>query len=319
MSTTAAVPAAESSPTPAPAPTASPEAGPSTLALVAAFGSIYVIWGSTYLAIRVVVQTMPPLMAASARFLVAGALLFAWLVARGVAPPTPRQWGGATLIGGLLLLGGNGGVMIAETMIESGVTALLVALVPLWMVAMNALRPGGVAPGLAEIGGLLLGFAGVWMLVAPSGGVAVDWRGAAAVIGATMLWALGSVMTRHITLPSSRLMSTAGQMLAGGALLLVAGLARGEWRGLNPAGWSTGSVFALAYLIVFGSLVAFSAYVWLLNVTTPARVGTYALVNPAVAVVLGAVVLGERLDWKVLGAMALIITAVVVITRYSRK
>ncbi len=294
-------------------------ATPSIALVLAAFAAIYVIWGSTYLAIRVVVLTMPPLLSAGLRFSVAGAILYWVMRWRGEARPTRTHWLGAAICGTLMLLGGNGGVVLAETIIDSGVAALLVATVPMWMVAVNALRPGGVWPSLAEVSGLVVGFAGVWVLVQPVAGGGVNPLGALLVVCASLSWASGSIYSRHAPLPKSPLLSTAMQMLGGGAALFVAGTLRGEWGGVDPARWSVASLGSLLYLIVFGSLVAFSAYVWLLRVSTPARVGTYAFVNPAVAVFLGWLVLSEPLSASLLVAMGLIVVAVVIVTRYGRR
>lgn len=302
------------------APPAAPTHGtPSAALVLAAFAAIYVIWGSTYLAIRIVVLSMPPMLSASVRFMVAGGVLYAWRRWRGDARPSAVHWRSAALIGSLMLLGGNGGVVVAETLIDSGAAALLVATVPLWMVTVNALRPAGVRPGIAEIVGLILGFGGVWVLVQPGTRGGVNLFGAAIVVGASLSWAIGSVYSRHVALPTSPLLSTAMQMLAGGAALLVGGTIRGEWAGAHPAQWTLSSLAALLYLVIFGSLIAFSAYVWLLRVSTPARVGTYAFVNPAVAVLLGWLILAEPLRPSILVAMTLITLAVIVITRYGRR
>jgi drug/metabolite transporter (DMT)-like permease len=292
---------------------------PPAALVLAAFAAIYLIWGSTYLAIRVVVQTMPPLLSAGARFLAAGAILYAFMRLRGVGRPKPAEWIGASICGTLMLLGGNGGVVLAETLIDSGAAALLVATMPMLMVAVNALRPGGVCPSLAELAGLLVGFAGVWVLVRPDTGGGVHPIGAGLVVCGSLSWAIGSIYSRHAKLPKSPLLSTAMQMLAGGAALTLAAGLRGEWARVDPAVWSPASLAALLYLVAFGSIIAFSAYIWLLQVSTPARVATYAYVNPPVAVFLGWLILGEPLGPSLLAAMALIVVAVVVITRFGRR
>ncbi len=296
--------------------------GPALLTLLLAFACVYIIWGSTYLAIRVAVQTLPPLIMAGVRFLVAGAVMYTWLRYRGVPHPTRVHWRSALIIGGLMLFGGNGAVVLAETMIHSNIAALLVATVPLWMVFLNAIRPGGRWPNVADCIGLLAGFAGVYVLLDPSNVPAeatIHPVGAALVLIASLLWAIGSLYSRHAPLPQSRSLATAIQMLAGGALLVVAGVARGEWATMDPQTFSVASLLALAYLTVFGSIIAFTAYMWLLHVTTPARVGTYAYVNPVVAVVLGWSILSEPVPPATIAAMTLIVIAVALITTYGRR
>jgi drug/metabolite transporter (DMT)-like permease len=285
--------------------------------VLAAFAAIYLIWGSTYLAIRLAIETMPPLLMAGTRFTVAGLLLFAWARTRGGAPaPTRRQWGAAALMGVLLLACGNGGVSWSEQRVASGLAALLVALVPLWTVLLEWARPGGRRPAAAVLVGLALGLGGVALLVAPgsTGGRGVDPVGALVLLGATLAWSIGSVSARRLPLPSSPLMATALEMLAGGAALLVAGLAGGEGRALHLAAITPRSLLALGYLVVFGSLVAFTAFVWLLRVRPAGRVATYAFVNPAVAVLLGWAVLGEALAARTLVAAAVIVAGVALIT-----
>ena len=288
---------------------------PSRTLVVLAFLSIYVLWGSTYLAIRVAVETLPPFGMAATRFLVAGVLLGAWTLLQGkFERPTLVHWRSATIVGSLLLFSGNGCVVLAETRVESGVAALVIATTPLWMISIHALAPGGTRPRLAEIAGLALGFAGVWVLVDPGVGRAVDPFGTVLLVIATISWASGSLYSRSAPLPRSPLQGAAMEMLAGGAVLLVASLVRGEWAAVDPARFSLASVASLAYLVVFGSLVGFSAYIWLLRVTTPAKVATYAYVNPVVAVALGWAVLSEPITTDTLVATALIVAAVVLTT-----
>lgn len=294
---------------------------PSRLALIAAFGAVYVIWGSTYLAIRFAVETLPPFLMAATRFLVAGGLLLAWVGRRrGGERLTARHWGAATVVGGLMLLAGNGTVVWAEQFVASGLVALLVATVPLWMVLLDWARPGGTRPGPAVVLGLAVGFAGVAVLIGPGNGAAdaVALLPALALLGASAAWALGSIYSRRASLPSTPLLSTAVQMLAGGALLAVVGLASGEAAAIDPEVISQRSVLGLVYLIVFGSLIAFSAYVWLLRVSTPAKVSTYAYVNPMVAVLLGAALANEPLTPRVGVAALLVIAAVALVTLKRR-
>jgi len=291
-------------------PIAAPRA--STVAL--AFAAIYLIWGSTYLAIRVAVQTIEPLTMAGLRFAVAGAGLYAFNRLVGDPRPTLAEWRAAAIVGGLMLLGGNGAVVWAETRVASGVAALIIATVPLWMVTLDAaLRRA--RPRAGEVAGLVLGFAGVWVLIDPGVGRGVDPFGAGLLLFASASWAVGSLYSRVAGLAASPREATAMQMLAGGALLLVAGGLKGEWPTIDPARFSAASLVALGYLTVFGSLVAFSAYVWLLRVSTPARVSTYAYVNPVVAVLLGWLILDEPLTPDTFLASGLIVTAVLLTAR----
>ena len=285
--------------------------------VVLAFLAIYLIWGSTYLAIRFAIETIPPLLMAAARNLLAGGALYLWAQRRGAVRPTAAQWRAAAIVGGLLLLGGNGAVVWAEQYVPSGLTALLVAMVPVWMVLLDWWRQGGTHPGARVFIGLALGFAGMAVLVGPEhlmGAGHVDHLGAAVLALGTLSWAIGSLYSRTALLPSSPLLATAMEMLCGGALLALAGTVRGEWAAVDLAAVSLRSSVSLAYLVVFGSLVAFTAYVWLLRVTSPARVSTYAFVNPVVAVLLGWALAGEALAARTVLATAVIVAAVAVIT-----
>ena len=299
----------------------SPRPEPSTPAVALAFAAVYIIWGSTYLAIRIAVQTLPPFTMAGTRFAVAGAVMYAWFRGRS-GRPTPRHWCSATIVGGLMLLGGNGAVVWAETMVHSGIAALLVAIVPMWLVVLSALRPTGTRPNWFDVLGLLIGFAGVYVLVAPSTGAAetaIKPLGAGLLLFASFSWACGSLYSRTAELPRNQGMATAIEMLAGGALLLIVGAATGEWSGIDPREFSAKSLLALLYLIAFGSIVAFSAYMWLLQVSTPAKVGTYAYVNPIVAVFLGWLILSEPFGRTTLIATTLILCGVVLITALGRR
>jgi drug/metabolite transporter (DMT)-like permease len=289
--------------------------------LVLAFAAVYVIWGSTYLAIQFAIKTLPPLLMAGVRFLLAGAVLYLFMRVRGQRAPTARQWRTTAVIGALLVTAGNGGVVLAETSVPSGVVALMVAMVPLWMVLLEWLRPGGVRPTARTAAGLVVGFAGIVLLVGPgdlAGGGGVNPAGALLVLCGSLCWAAGSIYARSAALPENGFMATAMEMTCGGALLLAIGLARGELGAWNPAGVSAESVAGLAYLVVFGSLVGFSAYIWLLGNTTTARVSTYAYVNPVVAVLLGWWLANEPLTARVLLAAGVIVAAVAVITTGRR-
>lgn len=300
------------------APSSSSLRAPSRARIGLAFAAVYVLWGSTYLAIRFGVETVPPFLMAGTRHLTAGLVLYLWMRSRGGERPRARHWKGAAVVGGLMLLGGNGLVTWAEQRVPSGLAALIVASVPIWMSVFEAIEKGR-RPRAAVIGGLLLGLAGIGLLIAPGrlgGNGHVDWIGAAALLTAAFCWSLGSLYSRRAQLPASILMATAMEMVAGGVWLWLAGLLAGEGSRLDLAAVSLRSALSLGYLIVFGSLIGFTAYVWLLKVTTPARVSTYAYVNPIVAVLLGALFAGEAVTPRIavaslviIGAVALIISA----------
>ena len=291
---------------------------PKALKIGLALAAVYVIWGSTYLAIRFAIETLPPFWMAGVRFLVSGLLLYGWARWRGAPRPSRVHWGSAALIGGLLLMGGNGAVVWAEQRLDSGAAALLVSTVPLWMVLFEWLRKGGTRPTLGVVAGLALGFAGLVMLVKPGGG-GFNGAGVAVLLLGCMSWAWGSLRSRHVPLPESPILTTGMEMLAGGALLMVLGLLTGEAGRLDLAGASLKSVLALGYLTTFGSLVGFTAYIWLLRVTSPALVSTYAYVNPVVAVLLGWAFAGEPLTAGMLVAAAVILTGVALITVFRNR
>lgn len=292
-----------------------PEGRHAALLLPAAFATVYVVWGSTYLAIRIAIETMPPLLMAGTRFLLAGALLYAAL-GRRWPRPTRQHWVAATVIGGLMLLGGNGAVTWAEQWVPSGLAALLVATMPLWFVLHGWSWGGDGRPGLATTLGILVGLAGVALLVGfdPALGGRSEVIGALVILLGAFSWAAGSLLSRGAALPRAPLQAVALEMLAGGALLTLAGLALGEGAALDPGAFSLRSLAAWAYLVVFGSIVAFSAYIWLLKATTPAKVSTYAYVNPVVAVFLGWAVLAEPITARTLVAAAIILGSVMLIT-----
>jgi len=292
---------------------------PPTWKLMVAFGLVYLIWGSTYLAIRIGVETMPPYVMAGIRFMIAGVLMFVIARASGAKMPSRLDWRSGLIIGGLLLLGGNGGVSYAEQKLPSGLAALLVATVPMWMALIEWLRPGGNRPSIQVIIGLVVGFGGMIVLVGPDkilAGHGIDLPSLGVILVGTILWATGSIYSRteHAHLPESPLMATAVEMLAGGVLIVVFAGITGEFGHFNPAQVSASSLLALGYLIVFGSLVAYTCYTWLLQVSTPARVSTYAYINPVVAVILGWLILSEPLTRDMAIATPLILMAVVLIT-----
>lgn len=291
-------------------------APPSRARILVAYATVYVVWGSTYLAISFAITTLPPFLMAAARFLVAGTLLYLWMIARGAARPTAAHWKSAAIVGAFLLLGGNGAVVWAEQRVPSGIAALLVATLPLWMVLLEWLGPDRRRPTARVALGLLAGMVGVVVLVGPGairGQGNVDLIGSAALVAGSLAWAAGSLYSRRAALPAAPQLGTAMQMLAGGLMLAVVGLAVGEGRALDVAAVSPTSLAALLYLIVFGSLIGFSAYVWLLRVEPPSRVATYAYVNPVVAVALGWLLAGETLSPQTLVAAAIIVGAVVLI------
>lgn len=280
--------------------------------------ALYIVWGSTYLAIRYAVETIPPFLQAGMRFFASGLILLAWRRAAGDELPTPRQWRSTAIIGILLLLGGNGLVSFAEQRIASGIAALIVGTVPLWLVLIEALRPGGIKPGWQAILGLLVGFVGIYLLVGPSeltGKLQFDLIGTLAVIAASFLWSIGSIYSRSADVPRSTLMMTGAEMLTGSlALFLFSGLV-GEWQGFHVAAVTTNSWLGLAYLITFGSLIGFVSYGWLLQNAPVSLVATYAYVNPLVAVFLGNLFLKEPLNPRTLLAAGIIIGSVVFINR----
>ena len=284
--------------------------------LLLAFAALYIIWGSTYLGIRIAIETIPPFTMAAARFLAAGAILYAWGRRRGAPKPTAAQWRSAAAIGVLLLLLGNGGVVWAETRVPSGLAALMVGAEPLWAALLDWVRPGGRRPSLGVAVGLLAGFAGVALLIAPGelGGKAVDPIGAIVLTIAAVGWAIGSIYSRHADTPKNPLLATGINMLAGSAALGIAAVMNGEIGRLHPAAISARSLLALAYLIVFGAVVGFTAYIWLLRNTTLAKASTYAYVNPVVAVILGWLILGEPITARTMLAAAVIVTGVILIT-----
>jgi drug/metabolite transporter (DMT)-like permease len=285
--------------------------------IIAAFASIYIIWGSTYLAIRYAIETIPPFIMGGVRFLISGALLYIWARYRGAPKPNPLHWRNAIIAGGFLLLGGNGAVVWAEQFVPSGLTALLVSILPFWLVIIEWMRPPRRRPSGAVILGLVLGFIGIIVLVGPgSVGGQGDVRpiGALVLILGSLSWAIGSFWSRDASLPDSGLLTTGMEMLGGGTLLLIVGVLSGELSHLDVRHISHASTVGLLYLITFGSLLGFTSYIWLLDKVSPARLGTYAYVNPIVAVLLGWAIAGETLSARTAVAAAIVICAVALIT-----
>lgn len=289
--------------------------------ILVSFAAVYLIWGSTYLAINYAEATIPPLLMAGARFLIAGGLLYGWVRLRGGARPAWSHWRSAAIIGVLMLAGGNGGVVIAERTIPTGLAALLISTVPLWMVLIEGLRRGGRRPSLPVMLGLGIGFVGVALLVGPRafvGGIG-GLGGMLIVVVGALSWAIGSLYSRTATLADSPLMGNALEMLAGGALLMLIALGTGEGGKLHLDQITLRSALSLAFLVIFGSLIAFTAYAWLLRHVSVARVSTYAYVNPVVALLLGFAFNGERPTPLTLLAAAVILAAVVVITTFRER
>jgi len=279
-----------------------------------AFFSVYVFWGMTYLAMRVAVVEIPPHLMAGVRFLLAGALLYAWARHRGDGPPTLEQWRAATIIGAFLLLGGNATVAWAEERVPSGLAAVLIAVAPIWMVGMEWAR-GGSRPSKRVIAGLALGLIGVGLLVSPGDDPksGVDLVGAVMLILASASWAWGSVISKSAPLPKSPFLATSMEMITGGVLLLVIAAAAGQLSDFNLSKVSSEAAIAWVYLVIFGSLVGFTAYIWLLGHTSIAKAGTYAYVNPIVAVLLGWAILGEPITTRTVVATFVILAGVALV------
>lgn len=307
---------------PATAVTAPPADAPARSALIVGFTAIYLIWGSTYLGIRVAVETMPPFLMAAVRFLIAGAALFTFLRARGAAWPTRTQWRSNAIIGTFLLLGGNGLVAWAEQVLPSGITALLIGVSPLFIVLTEWAWPGGTRPTGVTLAALGLGFFGVAWLAAPwesAGSGRLDVPAVLAVLAGCVSWGIGSIYSRHAKHGADPLMASALQMIGGAAALFFVASVHGDFAQVSIAAIAPRSWLALAYLIGVGSLVGFSTFVWLMKHAPPARVATYAYVNPVVAVFLGWLILGEQLNSRTLVASTIIVAAVAIITTQKAR
>ena len=286
--------------------------------LIAAFAAVYVIWGSTYLAILFAIETIPPLLMAAGRFSIAGLILYGWARRSESAPPTRIQWRNAAMVGALLLVGGNASVVLAERLVPSGLSALLVATTPIFIVLLEWLRPHGTKPSLGVIAGVVLGAIGLFVLIGPSALHPANGELRIAGVGlltfASFAWAAGSIVSQHVELPSSATLATGMQMICGGAILLVLSLTMGEPMHFDVSQISARSLAGLLYLVTFGSMIAYSAFVWLLRVAPPAHVATYAYVNPVVALFLGWAFAGEQLSARTVVASAIIVAAVALIT-----
>jgi drug/metabolite transporter (DMT)-like permease len=289
------------------------------LALIA----LYIVWGSTYLGIKVAIETIPPILHAGIRFLISGLILVIWQRSAGQSMPTRKQWISVGIIGTLLLLGGNGLVAWAEQFIPSGIAALIIATVPMFLVIGEAIRPNGVKPTWQGIVGLLIGFVGIFILVGPSeisgSATKLNTFGVMALLAACLFWATGSMYSKSADLPKSSLMSTGAQMLMGSMSLFIVSVMSGELRGWDITAVSSRSLIGLLYLILVGSLVGFVSYGWLLQNAPISLVSTYAYVNPIVAVFLGVWILNEKMEPRIWLATGIIIGSVIFINSTRPK
>lgn len=296
---------------------------PASWKTLLAFAIIYFVWGSTFFAIRVGVSEVPPLLLAAIRFLLAGSILYAWVIVRGGRSPNLREWRSAFLLGLMIFVCDYGLLFWAEKRVPSGVAAVMLATIPVFMslseIALLRTQKMTVRLALA----FLVGIGGVGVLMSHSmslGGVPVDRLGAVALVAASVSWSVSSVLTRKIPLPKSKVMSSGAQMLAGGVLLTLAALALGEQRNFHAASVRPQAWFALGYLIVAGSIIGFTAYTWLLHHESPTKVGTYAYVNPVVAVVIGYFLGGEPLGLRtILGTLLVLVSVIVITTAPTKK
>jgi drug/metabolite transporter (DMT)-like permease len=299
-----------------------PTTRPPSWKILLAFAIIYFVWGSTFLAIRVGVHEVPPLLLAALRFFTAGLILYAWMRATGTPSPTPRQWAGATLLGTVIFVLDYGCLFWAEQRVPSGVAAVVLATIPVFMTVLEIvfLRTQRLTFRLGTA--LIIGIIGVAVLMNHSftlGEVPIDRVGSIALIVASFSWSVAAILTRRIPLPDSKPMSAAAQMLAGGVQLFILAALTGEFGRFHPQAVSHTAWFALFYLITAGSIAGFTAYVWLLHYESPTRVGTYAYVNPVVAVILGYFVGGEALGRRTLLGTLLILASVIAITTTPKQ
>lgn len=295
---------------------------PPTWKVLLAFGIIYFVWGSTFLAIRVGVREVPPLLLAGMRFFVAGIVLYGWMRLRGEPSPTPREWGAATILAALIFLVDYGCLFWAEQRIPSGIAAVMLATIPAFMAISEVLILRTQRLTLRLAVALLLGLGGVAVLMSRSlsfGETPLDTGGTCALIVAALSWSVAAALTRRLSLPGSKAMSSAAQMLTGGILLMLAAALLGEFRGFKVEAVSQRAWFALAYLIVAGSIIGFTAYVWLIHHESPTKVGTYAYVNPVVAVLVGYFLGGEALGRRTIMGTLLVLVSVIVITTTPAK
>jgi drug/metabolite transporter (DMT)-like permease len=286
--------------------------------LIAAFAAIYIIWGSTYLGIKYAIESIPPFMVGGTRFLIAGALLYAWARLKSGVKPTGEQWRQGLVLGVFLLGVGNGCVVWAQQRTPSGITALVVAIVPLMVVLIEWLRPGGKHPGAAALTGVIIGLAGMALLIGPSafmGASDVQPMAALVLLLGSLSWSAATVFGKRVSVPPVPPLASAIQLFGGGISLMIVSAIAGELGRVQPADFSLRAVLAVWYLIIFGSIIAFSAYSWLLRVASPTKISTYAYVNPIVAMFLGWAVAGEEMSLRVLLAAGVVLAGVALITR----
>lgn len=293
------------------------EIGPSRLKLWAAFAALYVLWGSNFLAIRYAAEAMPPFLMMAVRCLIAGAILFAWAWFRDGERPAPGQWGSAAAVGTLLFLGCHGLLAWAEQTIPSGVAALVMATTPVWLALLDW-GAGGARPTTRAVSGLALGLLGLVFLVGPSPDQGTPVALLVLVLSA-FAWAAGSILSRRLALPKSLVLASGMQLLAGGVALSAVGILLGEWTRVDASVLAPRALGGFAYMVVVSSLVGFTAYTWLLRVAPPAQVGTYAFVNPMVALFVGWAIGGETVSAATLGASAVIVAGVALIVTGGRR
>ncbi len=287
--------------------------------IVLAFGSVYIIWGSTYLAIRFAIETIPTFFMGGTRFLIAGSIVYIFLRVRGREKPTLSEWRTEAIVGLLLLAIANGSVVMAEHTVPSGLASLIVATVSVWMVLLNWLWKGAPRPNLGVTSGIITGFIGLYVLVGPSDisvNLSLDPFGVFLLLFASFTWAAGSVYSKGAQHNKSPMLSAAMQMLTGGVFLMIFGSVNGEWQSLNLSDISLLSFYSLGYLIVFGSIIGFGSYVYILRHSSPDHVSTYAYVNPVIAVILGWAFADEIIDIRIITAALFIIISVILITKF---
>ncbi|MDR3554726.1 MAG: EamA family transporter [Syntrophobacteraceae bacterium] len=292
-------------------------------AVAAALLAVYIFWGGTYLAMKFAVQTVPPFLMAGTRFCLAGAMVYARDALRGAPAPKPVQLKNASIVGGIMLLGGNGSLVWAEQFVPSGSAAVIYAMVPVWVALLAWLWQGEKRPGWLVFVGLALGLLGISLLIERNGAGLLRasglWTGYAVLVLGSVFWAVGALYSRVAELPPSPLTSIGLQMLAGGLLCLLVGLMAGEWKELDFASVSTRSVLSMGYLVLFGSIIAYSAYIWLFKVADPILVTTNNYVNPVVAVFAGTMLGGERISSQIVMASSVIIFSVIIVSMANRK
>ena len=294
----------------------------SKITVIVAFAALYLIWGSTYLGILLAIQSIPPLLMAGARFLLAGAILYAGARLSGASSSSPVEWRTALIVGACLLLGGNGGVTLSEQYVPSGIAALLVATVPIYIAVLSWLFGMAKRPSAITWTGLAGGFIGVGLLIGPAlhsatpGGSSRAWIGMVILLCSSLIWSAGSLYSRTAKNAPSPFLAAGQQMLCGGALMLIAGLAAGELRHFDPHRITAQSLGAFVYLVLIGGIIGYASYAYLLRYCDPSKVATYAYINPIVAVLLGAMFAHETLSLRtvvaaglIIGSVALVITA----------